>query len=69
MTYTYNYDTTSIDTNALAGFGALIGLYVLICLALAVFMLISMWKVYEKAGKPGWAVIVPIYNSEKYYYI
>jgi len=25
-------------------------------------MIISMWKVYEKANKPGWAAIVPIYN-------
>jgi hypothetical protein len=23
---------------------------------------IGMWKIYEKAGKPGWAAIVPIYN-------
>ncbi len=21
-----------------------------------------MWKVYEKAGQPGWASIIPIYN-------
>jgi hypothetical protein len=21
-----------------------------------------LWKVFEKAGKPGWAAIVPIYN-------
>ena len=21
-----------------------------------------MWKIYTKAGKPGWAAIVPIYN-------
>jgi hypothetical protein len=21
-----------------------------------------MWKVFEKAGKPGWASIIPIYN-------
>lgn len=21
-----------------------------------------MWKVFQKAGKPGWAAIVPIYN-------
>ena len=25
-------------------------------------MLISMWKVFKKAGKPGWASIIPIYN-------
>jgi Family of unknown function (DUF5684) len=27
------------------------------------FYLATMWKVYEKAGKPGWAAIVPIYNT------
>jgi hypothetical protein len=21
-----------------------------------------MWRVFEKAGKPGWAAIIPIYN-------
>ncbi|MDR3705414.1 MAG: DUF5684 domain-containing protein [Paludibacteraceae bacterium] len=31
-------------------------------LAIGVFLLIAEWKVYTKAGKPGWAVIVPIYN-------
>ncbi|MCP5106243.1 MAG: signal peptidase I [bacterium] len=31
-------------------------------LAIIIFMLISMWKVFEKAGQPGWAVIIPIYN-------
>ena len=25
-------------------------------------MIASAWKVYEKAGQPGWAGIVPIYN-------
>ena len=24
--------------------------------------LIGTWKVYEKAGKPGWACIIPFYN-------
>jgi len=27
-----------------------------------VFFIASMWKVFTKAGKPGWAVLVPIYN-------
>lgn len=31
-------------------------------LIIIVLMIASMWKVYEKAGKPGWAAIVPIYN-------
>jgi hypothetical protein len=35
---------------------------VIIILAFAVLMIASMWKVFSKAGKPGWAAIVPIYN-------
>jgi uncharacterized membrane protein len=31
-------------------------------LAFAVLMIASMWKVFSKAGKPGWAAIIPIYN-------
>ncbi|GGI22971.1 DUF5684 domain-containing protein [Pedobacter mendelii] len=31
-------------------------------LAVIVVAVIGMWKTFEKAGKPGWAAIVPIYN-------
>src|SRR3990172_4051958 len=31
-------------------------------IALVVLMIGSVWKVFTKAGKPGWACIVPIYN-------
>ncbi|HBL76732.1 MAG: hypothetical protein A2W90_23520 [Bacteroidetes bacterium GWF2_42_66] len=31
-------------------------------LAIAILVIISTWKIYEKAGKPGWACIIPIYN-------
>ena len=34
----------------------------LIGLAVIVLTLIAMWKVFTKAGEPGWAVLVPIYN-------
>jgi hypothetical protein len=34
----------------------------IIYLAIGILMLISMWKIYTKAGKPGWAAIIPIYN-------
>ncbi len=26
------------------------------------FLIVCRWKIYSKAGKPGWACIVPIYN-------
>jgi len=30
--------------------------------ALLIVVLIGMWKMFVKAGQPGWACIVPIYN-------
>lgn len=38
-------------------------LFFLIFLALAVFFIAACWKVFTKAGQPGWASIIPIYNA------
>jgi hypothetical protein len=27
-----------------------------------ILIIASMWKIFSKAGKPGWAAIIPIYN-------
>jgi hypothetical protein len=35
----------------------------LFSLVIVVIMLASMWKLFAKAGQPGWAAIVPIYNT------
>jgi hypothetical protein len=34
----------------------------IIGLLIAVFLIVAMWKVFTKAGQPGWASIIPIYN-------
>ena len=34
----------------------------IIYLAVTVFYLVAMWKVFVKAGQPGWAIIIPFYN-------
>ena len=34
----------------------------LVYLAVVVLALVGMWKAFEKAGQPGWAGIVPVYN-------
>jgi hypothetical protein len=31
-------------------------------LGIAILAIAGCWKTFEKAGKPGWAAIVPIYN-------
>lgn len=51
-------EPTASGGGAAAG-GGLIGLVQLAVLAL---IIVSMWKIFTKAGKPGWAAIVPIYN-------
>ena len=43
--------------------GGGMGLFgLLISLAFVALMIVSAWKVYTKAGQPGWAAIIPIYN-------
>ena len=39
------------------------GLLLIVPLAIAIFMVASIWKVFTKAGQPGWAVLIPIYNA------
>ncbi|MFH0925728.1 MAG: DUF5684 domain-containing protein [bacterium] len=41
------------------GGGGIIGL---IYLLIIILLIVSMWKVFVKAGEPGWAAIIPIYN-------
>ena len=36
---------------------------ILLSIALCIFGIVTMWKLFEKAGEPGWAAIVPIYNA------
>jgi len=53
--YEYEYSDPGV-------FGALGVGYIIFMLLIAVFYIICYWKVFEKAGQPGWAAIVPIYN-------
>ena len=34
----------------------------IIGLLIALVLIVAMWKVFTKAGQPGWASIMPIYN-------
>ena len=43
--------------------GALGIIPLIIGLGFLIVMIASIWKVFVKAGKPGWACIVPIYNA------
>ena len=53
-----------MDSGDFFGSGAALftGTFVLMILAVAAFVIAAWWKVFSKAGQPGWAAIVPIYN-------
>ena len=48
------------STQSAAGLGIV---FWIIYSAVLIFMIIVQWKIYVKAGKPGWGCIIPIYNS------
>jgi len=37
-------------------------LFLVIWLALVILAIAGLWRVFEKAGQPGWGVLIPIYN-------
>jgi len=39
----------------------MIGLFIIYFAIIALFIA-SMWGIFAKAGKPGWACLIPIYN-------
>ena len=52
---TYN----GADAGAAAGAAML---FLLPALIIGIISIIGLWKVFKKAGKPGWAAIIPVYN-------
>ena len=52
---TYTYTTADFPWGA---FLAFMGIF----LVVAIISIVGVWKVFTKAGEPGWAAIIPIYN-------
>ena len=58
MDYSVNY---SVDFGQMST-GQQIA-YSVVCLGVSIFVLIAMAKVFKKAGRPGWHVIIPFLNA------
>lgn len=56
--FAYNYNTTGLDRSHRALFAVVVGLIVV----LAVLLVAAQWRLFQKAGRPGWAAIIPVYN-------
>jgi len=54
--------TTTEYATSTQNVAAMMSMLIIPILLIAVFFIICMWRIYTKAGKPGWASIVPIYN-------
>ena len=46
--------------NVAGGIGAIV---FFIYLAILILIIVGGWKMFEKAGQPGWGVLIPIYNA------
>lgn len=61
MYYEAGVSASSSDMMAvLAAFGMGI---MIVGLVMSVIMIISLWKIYEKAEKPGWGSLIPFYTN------
>jgi hypothetical protein len=53
-----NYDQTA-STGMSPAVAIILGL---VYAAIVIFEIAALWKVFTKAGRPGWGAIIPIYN-------
>jgi hypothetical protein len=61
--YETTYDSTYVDPYTYGGDAYTASpVASIISIAIAVLLIVSLWKVFTKAGKPGWAAIIPFYN-------
>lgn len=65
----YNYDYSYVDATGnldssffamIAGFSTVM---IIFALAVCIFTMIIMWKIFTKAGEEGWKSLIPVYNA------
>jgi hypothetical protein len=52
----------AVATGVAAALMAFFAAFALVFIVIGLVTLVGMWKVFTKAGQPGWAVLVPVYN-------
>ncbi|MEF9917523.1 MAG: DUF5684 domain-containing protein [Lachnospiraceae bacterium] len=55
------YETTMYNTPGTINTEALMMSWS-ICLVISVIYMVMMWKIFSKAGLPGWKCLIPFYN-------
>ena len=54
---------TAGAVTAAAFLGVSMGMFLILMLIWFILQVIADWKIFEKAGEPGWKSIIPIYNT------
>ena len=60
------YLNSAVDTTGAGLLGIISGFlatYSLVVVILTVLVVIANWKIFSKAGEPGWACLIPIYAN------
>lgn len=52
-----------MSNSNLASLYAILGTYLVLIIGLVVFLIICNWRIFTKAGQPGWKCLIPIYGS------
>lgn len=60
---TNNYNNGTPAPAAAAATAVTLLMMTLLISAILIVIVVSAWKVYTKAGRPGWASLVPIYSQ------
>jgi Family of unknown function (DUF5684) len=50
-------------TTNTAADGGMLGTMLVLIGAVYLFFFVATWRLYSKAGRPGWASLIPIYNT------
>lgn len=58
----YDIESTVDYSSAIATSMAVVSVIMIITLIIGVITIIANWKVFTKAGKPGWTSLIPFYN-------
>lgn len=57
-----SYSSSSADMSS-GLVAAMLGMFLIPWIVVTIISIIGKWKVFEKAGKPGWASLIPIYST------
>ena len=60
--YSAIYESSASSTALGAALGTMLSFIIVFSLIVCVLSIIAMWRIFTKAGKPGWASIIPVYN-------